>query len=158
MMFRRTLILIMTSAGLGFAPGLAPVAAAFAQQTAVVPARTIYPGEKIDGGMVNVVEVTNPNLAGGYASVVEEVSGFVSTRTLLPGRTIPVAALREAWTVERGKSVEMVFAGNGLVITAPGMSLENATAGALVKVRNMDSGVIVSGVVRSDGSVQVLTK
>ncbi|PWV99810.1 flagella basal body P-ring formation protein FlgA [Hoeflea marina] len=157
MMFRRTLNQMFTSAGLVVVAGLLPFAAAFAQ-TAVVPARTIYPGETIEGSMVNVVEVTNPNLAGGYASDVGEVAGFVSTRTLLPGRTIPVAALREAWTVERGKPVDMVFAGNGLVITAPGMSLENATAGALVKVRNMDSGIIVSGVVRADGSIQVLTK
>jgi len=128
------------------------------QGTAVVPQRTIYPGEEIVADLVRVVEVTNPNLRGGYAAITSEVLGMVTTRTLLPGRTIPVAALREAWIVVRGKTVPMIFSGGGLTITAVGTPLENAAVGDFIRVRNIETGVIVSGTVMDNGTIQVAAK
>lgn len=125
---------------------------------AVVPERVIYPGETITPEMLRIVPVLNPNIGSGYASDVAQVSGLVTTRTLLPGRTIPVKALREAWAVERGKTVELVFAANSLTIIAQGTPLENAATGQLIRVRNIESGVIVSGTVMDDGTVRVVTK
>ena len=69
---------------------------------ALVPVRTIYPGETITSEQVKPVEVTNPNISAGYASDISEVEGMISKQTLLPGRTIPVAALREPSLVTRG--------------------------------------------------------
>lgn len=126
--------------------------------TAVVPERTIYPGEELMEELVREVEVTNPNLRGGYAEVTSEVVGKVTTRTLLPGRTIPVAALRDSWAVERGKTVPIVFSGNGLTITATGTPLENAAIGDFIRVRNIESGIIISGTVMENGSIQVAAK
>ena len=57
-------------------------------RTAVVPKRIIYPGEEIQAGQLEVVEVTNPNIVKGFAQNVDEVSGLVTKRTLLPGRVI----------------------------------------------------------------------
>jgi len=126
--------------------------------TAVVPERTIYPGEELMEELVREVEVTNPNLRGGYAEVTSEVVGKVTTRTLLPGRTIPVAALRDSWAVVRGKTVPIIFSGNGLTITAAGTPLENAAIGDFIRVRNIESGIIVSGTVMENGSIQVAAK
>ncbi|WP_420410620.1 flagellar basal body P-ring formation chaperone FlgA [Hoeflea sp.] len=126
--------------------------------TAVVPERTIYPGEELHSGIVREVEVTNPNLKPGYVSVTSELLGKVTTRTLLPGRTIPMGALRDAWAVERGKTVALVFSGNGLTITAVGTPLQNAAIGDFIRVRNIESGVVVSGTVMGDGTVQVAPK
>lgn len=144
---------------LAFALGVFAVSgASSASEVALVPERTIYPGETITGEMIRAVGVTNPNLAGGYASDLAEVDGMVATRTLLPGRTIPVASLREAWAVERGSPVTLVFSDQGLVITAPGTPLQNAAVGDMIRVRNVDSGVVVSGTVMQDGSVRVVRK
>ena len=63
---------------------------------AVVPTTIIYPGDTLSASQLQEVEVTNPNLAGDYAKSVSQVEGMVSKRTLLPGRTISVSALREA--------------------------------------------------------------
>ncbi|MCY0093514.1 flagellar basal body P-ring formation chaperone FlgA [Hoeflea sp. J2-29] len=128
------------------------------QGTAVVPERTIYPGEELLAELVREVVVTNPNLRAGYAAVTEEVLGKVTTRTLLPGRTIPVGALRDAWAVERGATVPLIFAGGGLIITAVGTPLENAAVGDFIRVRNVETGVIISGTVLGDGSVRVATQ
>lgn len=139
------------------ASALVPVSAADGE-IAIVPQRVIYPGETITQDMIRIVPVLNPNIAGGYASDLAEVAGLVSTRTLLPGRTIPVSWLREAWAVERGGKVALVFSAGSLVITAQGTPLENAAVGGLVRVRNIESGIVVSGTVMADGTVAVVTK
>lgn len=125
---------------------------------AVVPTTTIFPGDIISAAQVTEVEVTNPNLAGGYSSNAEQVIGKVAKRTLVPGRTIPVASLREPFTIERGKTVRLMFNVGGLTISAPGSSLQDAMAGDSVRVRNVESGVIVTGTVRADGNVEVAQK
>ena len=127
-------------------------------RTAVVPKRTIYPGEEIDAGQVEEVEVTNPNIVKGFAETIADVSGMVSKRTLLPGRVILVSALREPFAVSRGTTVQLVFDGGTLVLRAAGTSLEDAAVGDLIKVRNKDSGVIVAGTVMADGTVHVVAK
>ncbi|AYC99653.1 flagellar basal body P-ring formation chaperone FlgA [Neorhizobium sp. NCHU2750] len=125
---------------------------------AVVPTSTIFPGDTISAGQVTEVEVTNPNLAGGYSSDLSQVVGKVSKRTLVPGRTIPVASLRDPFTVERGKSVRILFNVGGLTISASGSSMQDAMTGESIKVRNVESGVIVTGTVRPDGNVEVAQK
>ncbi|MBU0737679.1 MAG: flagellar basal body P-ring formation protein FlgA [Alphaproteobacteria bacterium] len=131
---------------------------ALAQNTAVIPKQVIYPGETIASEQVDVVPVTNPNLAGGYARTKDEVVGMVAKRTLLPGRTIPVHGLREAFAVKRGSSVRLTFSIGTMLISASGTPLTDASVGEVVKVRNIDSGSIVSGTVMADGTVQVMAK
>jgi len=139
--------------------GLMFPGAAFAEKPmAVIPTQTIYPGEVIDRNRLEVVEVTNPALAGDYATSTEQVTGKVTSRTLLQGRVILVSALREPYAVERGKAVRIVFTNGPLTITAGGAPLENAAVGDLIRVRNTDSGIIVSGTVMDDGTIHVVAK
>ncbi|UWU28725.1 flagellar basal body P-ring formation chaperone FlgA [Rhizobium sp. WSM1274] len=125
---------------------------------AVVPTTIIYPGDTLSASQLQEVEVTNPNLAGDYAKSVSQVEGMVSKRTLLPGRTISVSALREAYTVTRGSSIRLVFTLGAMTISAAGTPLEDGATGQVVRARNMDSGVIVSGTVLADGTVHVRAK
>ena len=133
-------------------------ALALAQGTAVVPVQIIYPGETISSSQINQVDVTNPNLAGGYAKTKGEVIGMVSTRTLLPGRTIPLSGLREPHAIKRGANVRLTFSIGNMVISASGTPLTDASVGDVIRVRNIDSGLIVSGTVMADGTVQVMSK
>ncbi len=128
------------------------------KRMAVIPTQTIYPGEVIDAHRLEEVEVTNPALTGDYAVSAEQVTGKVTSRTLLQGRVILVSALREPYAVERGKAVRIVFANGPLTITAGGAPLENAAVGDLIRVRNTDSGIIVSGTVMDDGTIHVVAK
>lgn len=125
---------------------------------AIVPTQIIYPGQEILPIHLKEVEVTNPNIARGYASVMDEVAGMVSTRTLLPGRTIQVSSLRAPYAVKRGTTVRLTFAVGNMLISASGTPLENAAVGDVIRVRNLDSGVTVSGTVMGDGTVQVMAK
>jgi flagella basal body P-ring formation protein FlgA len=125
---------------------------------AIVPTQIIYPGEEIEPNRVQRVEVTNKNLAQGYASDISQVQGLVATRTLLPGRTIMVAALKQPSAMKRGDKILLVFDNGMLRITASGTPLGDGAVGDLIQVRNTDTGVILSGTIMPDRSVLVVQK
>ncbi|WDZ77206.1 flagellar basal body P-ring formation chaperone FlgA [Ensifer adhaerens] len=137
---------------------LLPSASLAERPTAVIPTQTIYPGETIDRSRVEVVDVTNPDLADGYIRTLNEIDGKVTKRTLLPGRVILANALREQYAVERGSTVRLIFSNGGLTISAAGSPLQDAAVGELIRARNIDTGVIVSGTVMADGTVHVVAK
>lgn len=141
---------------------ISPVGAARADVggmgTAVVPTETIYPGDIISSGQLEEVEVTNPNLTGDYAKRIREVTGLVSKRTLLPGRTISVSALRQPYAVTRGSNVRLVMSMGTMTITAAGTPLDDGAVGDSVRARNMDSGIIVNGTVLENGTIRVVAK
>jgi flagella basal body P-ring formation protein FlgA len=122
----------------------------------VVPTRVIYPGEEVGPGALEEVPLKrgNRNLSG-MAMVAEEVTGKVAERTLLPGRLIPLGSVREPYVVEAGAPVQVLFEQGALSISVTGVPLEPGSAGDLIKVRNMDSGAVFSGIVMADGTIRV---
>lgn len=137
---------------------VAAFSAAAQTPTALVPTRIIYPGETLSPDQVKEVEVTNPNIADGYASDIGQINGMISKQTLLPGRTIPISALREPALVTRGTSVRLTFALGAMTLTASGTPMTDGALGEVIRARNIDSGVIVSGTVMKDGTIQVMAK
>lgn len=125
---------------------------------AVVPTEVIYPGDPIGSRQLEEVDVTNPNLAGDYAKSIGEVSGLVSKRTLLPGRTVPLSALRQPFAVTRGSNARLVMSIGAMTITAAGTPLDDGAIGEVVRARNLDSGIIVSGTVLENGTIRVVSK
>ncbi len=89
------------------------------------------------------------------ATEAGELEGKIAKRTLLPGRYIPASAVRDAWLVEQGASVQVYFEAGPLTISAAGVTLQPGAAGDLVKVRNADSGKVITGTVMADGSVRI---
>ncbi|MEX3007025.1 flagellar basal body P-ring formation chaperone FlgA [Hoeflea sp. TYP-13] len=129
--------------------------AAAGEQVAVIPKQIIYPGETVQAHMLEIVQVTNPNIRRDYASSMDQVEGMIARRTLLPGRVVPVSSVREAYTIERGTVVTMIYSQDGLVITAPGSPMKNGSVGDFVRARNINTGVMVSGTVMADGTIRV---
>ncbi|RUW89789.1 flagellar basal body P-ring formation chaperone FlgA [Mesorhizobium sp. M7A.F.Ca.US.010.02.1.1] len=162
--FRRTaLVLALVTGGLpAFAQESANQSATqIASNQAVgevvlIPSRVIYPGETINlAALKQVTLIVGKHKPEAVATRVEELDGKVAKRTLLPGRYIPSTAIREAWLVEQGASVQIFFIAGGLTISATAVTLQPGAAGDLVKVRNIDSGKILSGTVMADGTIQV---
>jgi flagellar basal body P-ring formation protein FlgA len=79
----------------------------------------------------------------------------VARRTLLPGRPIPTIAVEEPRAVSTGGQVQLVYQQDGLTIVTTAQALQNGYVGQVVQVRNLDSGLVVSGVVQPDGAVRV---
>jgi len=133
--------------------GISPV---LAGEIAVVTNRVVYPGEIIEDGMLEEVPLVrgNRNL-GPIVQDTELVRGKIARRTLLPGRLIASNSVREAFLVQTGAPVEVVVIDGNLVITITAVPLEPGAAGDVVKLRNIDSGRVFSGVVMADGTVRV---
>lgn len=129
-----------------------------AEPVAVIPTQIIYPGDTVDAQLLKTVEVTNKRIRRDYASSVDQVAGMVARRTLLPGRVIPVSSVREPYVVERGATVTMVYSQDGLTITAPGSPLKPGSVGDFVRIRNLNTGAMVSGTVMADGTVRVAVR
>jgi flagellar basal body P-ring formation protein FlgA len=121
-----------------------------------VPSVTIYPGEVINEELLSQRAFIAHTVA--RATVFDgrqEVIGKVARRTLLQGQPILISAVRDAYVVTQGKPVLLVFEAGGLTITSNALALQNGSAGDVVSVRNIDSGVTVTGTIATDGSVRV---
>ena len=152
-MSRARLFLILPAVLLALAGMALPAAA---QETVLIPTRTIYPGETITADLLQEVplrrQLRNP---GGVERDWRALDGKVARRTLLPGRMIPTGSVRDAWIVEPGKPVQVIYVQGGLQIALSAVALQAGAAGDMVRLRNVDSGTVFSGVVMADGTVRV---
>lgn len=140
------------------APAAAQPVAAPTPQEVLLPvvASTVAPGETITDAML-MDKAFPAHVTSQYPVAVNrtQLVGKVARRVLLAGNAVPVAAVGEAKVVTRGVATELRFEQDGLVITAMGVPLDSATVGTMVRLKNVDSGKIVTGVVQADGSVKV---
>ncbi|WP_167770982.1 flagellar basal body P-ring formation chaperone FlgA [Bradyrhizobium niftali] len=122
-----------------------------------VPAVSIRAGELIRDDMITE-RAFAPNLLG-VAMFIEGrqvLVGRMARRALLPGQPIPTNSVEDPWTVARGAMVKVVVEDSGLSIVTYGSAMQSGAAGALIPVRNTDTGVIIRGVVQPDGTVKVV--
>jgi flagella basal body P-ring formation protein FlgA len=129
---------------------------AAAQELGVIPDRIIYPGETIPADALKMAKVRKGKPATvAFARAPAELVGKVARRTLLPGRFVPLSAVRDAFLVQQGAPVQVLFEQDGLSISMTAVTLQPGSAGDVVKVRNVDSGATFSAIVIADGTVKV---
>ncbi|WP_173934792.1 flagellar basal body P-ring formation chaperone FlgA [Chelativorans sp. Marseille-P2723] len=127
-----------------------------AQDIVVVPARVIYPGETISADAIQEMLLRKPPRgAASIAREVDELEGKVARRTLLPGRLIPLSYIRAPYLVEQGSTVTAILTHGALTISVLAVPLQHGAAGEQIRVRNIDSGAIFTGIVMQDGTVRV---
>src|SRR5262245_33864079 len=129
---------------------------AAADELGVIPTHIIYPGETIAADSLQMARVRpgKPSTVA-FAHAPDELVGKVAKRTLLPGRFVPLASVRDAYLVAQGAAVQVVFVEGGLTISMTAVTLEPGSAGDVVKIRNTDSGAVFSATVMADGTVRV---
>jgi flagellar basal body P-ring formation protein FlgA len=120
-----------------------------------VPKATIYPGDPITDALLE--ERTFLTTAGDTTLIGSrsDLTGKVARRTLLPGKPISVAAVDSPRVVSAGAHVKLIFNEGGLIITTYGTALQPGAVGDVIRVRNLDSGLSVSGRVQADGAIRV---
>ena len=123
---------------------------------APTPRVVIYPGDVIredmiaDGAQGGVRDSSGP-----FVESRALVVGKIARLTLLPGHAIPYSGVSNRKLVANGAEVKLIYAEGDLVISTTGAALQDGSIGDVVRVRNSDSGVTVSGAVQPDGSVRV---
>jgi flagella basal body P-ring formation protein FlgA len=125
------------------------------EASAPTPRVVIYPGDVIrDDMLADVAEVARDG-PGPFVESRSLVVGKVARLTLLPGRAIPLSGVSNRKLVASGAEVKLIYSEGGLIIMATGAALQDGSIGDIVRVRNEDSGVTVSGAVQPDGTVWV---
>ena len=146
---------LRTIIGLAGAPLLAwagPVAAA---QRLPVTAVTVYPGDVIRDNMLTDHDFPDRIASDGFINRRADLVGKVARRTLLPGQAISTNSVALPKLVTIGSMVKLVFEEGGLTISTYASALQAGAAGDLVSVRNLESGLTLTGVVAPDGSIHV---
>jgi flagella basal body P-ring formation protein FlgA len=124
--------------------------------TVPVPGITLYPGDPITEEVLTEqrVRLTRRSLEAIVASR-EMMVGKIVRRTLLAGQPVTLNAIEEPKLVRRGVPVRLVFIEGGLTIITYAEPLQSAAVGEIVRVRNTESGAVITGAVQPDGSVVV---
>lgn len=131
-------------------------APAYAGNVLPVPAVTIYPGDIIkENAIVDRDFGDGGPMRGAAIDSRAALIGKIARHTLLPGLPISLNAVGEPRLVVDGQKVRVVFEQDGLVIETYAAALQAGGDGDVISVRNLDSGLTISGIVQADGSVRV---
>lgn len=136
---------------------LLPAAAAASESGAAAYAAvkvTVYPGDTITAGMVELLAAGQPQRLGDAFTDKESLIGKMARRTILPGQPISRSAIREPFSVQQGKTVPLVFQSGNITITGIALALESGSAGDVISARNPDSGAVIRGTVQADGTLR----
>lgn len=86
---------------------------------------------------------------------VEEAIGMEVRSSIRAGRTIRRSDLRHPILVKRNQLVNIVYRRGSLVIRGEGRALRDGGKGEAIRVMNLDSRMIVTGRVATNGQVEV---
>ena len=91
-------------------------------------------------------------------SVVPRINDLIGQKAVarLPaGQPIPYSAISSEKIVKRGEAAQLIFSQEGLNIIAYVEPLEDGMVGETIRVRNVDSGLVVRGRVQQDGTISI---
>lgn len=126
------------------------------RQLLPVPKVTLYPGDPLLPSSISEKLFKVPAAATlTFAMRKEQLAGKVARRTLPAGRPIALRGIRNVEVVKQGRPVQAVYAEDGLIISAEVMPLQSGEPGQVVQARNMDSGRLLQGTVRADGTLAI---
>lgn len=122
----------------------------------LVPTRTVYPGQDISMGRLEI-----RHFRASYGATLRavkqhhQVQGKVAAKTLVPMRPILLKHVREPHVVQAGTRSKLIFSKGNLTITTLVTALQSGSPGDLIRVRNVDSGKRLIARVRPDGVLEV---
>ena len=122
----------------------------------VVPKYALAPGEVITANMIEMKKFSTRSLR--HLDVItsqRDLIGMEVRRRLQAGNPVPSGSVMRRRMVRRNEIARIIFQTGALTIIAHVEALDSGGIGDLVRVRNLDSGVIVSGVVDSEGIIRV---
>ena len=104
-----------------------------------------------------LVEATKRNTQS-YFSSVNDVIGRKAKRTIYRDQLIKPQHVTTLWLINADQTVMIVNMAGRIRVETVGVALENGQKNDIIKVQNVVSGEIISGVVESEKNISVLTK
>ena len=120
----------------------------------LVLARPISAGQRLTDADVRGQTGELSDLPPNVLMDKELAVGRAAINALAAGRPLRADMLRLPTIVQQGQNVKVLGTGSGFQVTNEGRALSSAVVGQVIQVR-LNSGQIVSGVVRGDGAVEI---
>ena len=105
---------------------------------------------------LEVKRVNTSGMRGSYADSVEKVAGMISKSRIDDGDFIRLDRLENPPLVKRGEVVKLIASKGNLRIVTSGISREDGSSDASIRVENLRSGRIVRGIVKGRSRVEVV--
>lgn len=122
------------------------------QWSVVVPRVALAAGTILTHDMLEERMTSQPP-GGALVKGLSEAVGLRLVSALQPGTVLTTRNVARAPTVMKGETVTLVAEGEGFSISATGKAEEDGFEGDLVSVRNVKSGILLSGRVAQSGTV-----
>lgn len=120
----------------------------------LVIARPITAGQKVTDADIRGQLGELSDLPNGVLMDRAQAVGRAAIVSLAAGRPLRADMLRLPMVVQQGQSVKVVGTGNGFQVANEGRAITSAAVGQVAQVR-LNSGQVLSGVVRADGSIEI---
>ncbi len=114
-------------------------------------------GQRLERQDVELAARDVSGLVGGYLSQFSDILGYRLKRSVSKGVLIIPAFIQADVMINRGQSVTLVVSNATIDVRMQGKALMDGRANQRIKVKNIRSGKIVEGFVRSAEQVEVLT-
>jgi flagellar basal body P-ring formation protein FlgA len=121
----------------------------------LVAARPIDAGETLTAADFTLREGDLTTLPRNILTGTAQIDGMVALNRLAAGAPVRPKLLRGAVVVQPGQNVKVMAQGAGFVASTEGRAMTGAAIGARLQVKTQ-SGQMVVGTVRADGSVELL--
>lgn len=121
----------------------------------LVAARPINAGETLTADDFTLREGDLTTLPRNILTGTAQINGMVALNRLAAGAPVRPELLRGAVVVQSGQNVKVMAQGAGFVASTEGRAMTSAAIGARLQVKTQ-SGQMVVGTVRADGSVELL--
>ena len=122
------------------------------QWSVIVPRAALAAGTILTADMLEE-RMTNQPPGGALVKGVSEAVGLRLVAALQPGNVLTTRNVARAPTVMKGETVTLLAEGDGFTISATARVEEDGYEGDLVTVRNVKSGIVLSGRVAQGGTV-----
>lgn len=125
-------------------------------ESVVVSRRPLVRGQALSADDLILSEVDVSGIHKAYFNRIEEVIGLRSKKSIASGKTLHAGLLERAKWVKRGNQVEIIANFGGLEVRMKGKAMADGRRGDLIKVKNLDSGRVITGTVAGTGVIHVL--
>ncbi len=124
-------------------------------QPAVVTTRPLARDQVITENDIEIVDRDVSGLTNGYIDQRKQVIGRRVARSVGPGIVLQPRLLQEQTLIEKGQAVTLSVQSDSVSIQMAGIAQTKGAENQLIQVRNLTSGKIVEGRVRSDNLVEI---
>ncbi|MBB3046387.1 flagella basal body P-ring formation protein FlgA [Litorivivens lipolytica] len=123
---------------------------------ALVAIRPLPAGTVLGPNDVKSVKREVSAMGYGYISSLNQHGGYRVSRAIAQGAVISPNMVESAVMIKRGQSVRILARSGAVGVTMSGVATSKASLGERITVKNVNSGRVVEGIVRSGETVEII--